>query len=57
MPFANIDAELPVKMTFVRVGLLYQLLDIPPPMVAELPLKVTFVNVGFVSGQLNIPPP
>ncbi len=50
-------AELPSKITLVRVGLLC-VLSIPPPhaQCAELPLKVTFVKVGSLVA-LYIPPP
>jgi len=44
-------AALPLKVTFVNVGLLLEMLAIPPPPPlpgAELPLKVTFVNIGLL---------
>jgi hypothetical protein len=48
--------ELPLKVTFVNVGLL-ESLYIPPPDCAELSLKVTFVNVGLLPEVLYIPLP
>ena len=46
-----------MKVTFVRIGLLLELFDIPPPAVdAVFPLKVTFVRVGLLA-TLSIPPP
>src|SRR5690349_8329997 len=56
IPPPLLPAVLPLKVTFVTVGLLV-LLYIPPPLLpAVLPLKVTFVSVGLLL-PLNIPLP
>jgi hypothetical protein len=50
-------AELPAKVTLLKVGLLLWFLIPPPPLDAELPEKVMLVRVGLLLDLLDIPPP
>lgn len=47
IPPPSLDAELPLKVQLVNVGLLEEL-TIPPPKVVELPLKVQLVMVELL---------